>query len=158
MKHAVLLFFFLVLCAAPTQAQEAAVPAPEAAAVQNTGPFRESFLFTPLEISAILSATSGKIVGTSMLKADEETFVPPRRLISLAGVVFRKPGDWIVWINGQKMYPQQLLPEIVDIDVSRDIVHLKWFDLGMNKIINISLRPHQTYDIVTGLLLPGMPQ
>ena len=73
----------------------------------------------------------------------------------MAGGIYRKPGDWIVWLNGHKVTPKNLLPEIVDISVQNERVHLKWFDIGINNVISISLRPHQTYDIVTGVLLPG---
>lgn len=81
--------------------------------------------------------------------------IPMRRTISVAGVVFRDKDDWIVWLNGRKVTPKNLLPEIVDIRVEKEKVHLKWFDRGINGVISISLRPHQTYDIVTGVLLPG---
>lgn len=120
-------------------------------------PFRQSLLFNPIEIALIERAkNTGRAASTAVLDAGKSnTYIPPRRIIKLAGVVFRKPDDWIVWLNGQKVVPKKLLPEIIDINVSNDVVHLKWFDIGMNKIISISLRPHQTYDIVTGVLLPG---
>lgn len=119
-------------------------------------PFRQSFMFNPIEIALIERAkNTGKAASTAVLDSGKSVYIPPRRVISLAGVVFRKQDDWIVWLNGQKVIPKKLLPEIIDINVSNDVVHLKWFDIGMNKIISISLRPHQTYDIVTGLLLPG---
>jgi hypothetical protein len=89
------------------------------------------------------------------MNAENVTNIPLNRTITLAGVLYNKPNDWIIWLNGQKLVPGVLLPEIMDISVNRDVVHLQWFDIGMNKIISLSLRPHQTYDIVTGLLLPA---
>lgn len=68
-------------------------------------------------------------------------------------MIYCKPGDWIVWINGHKLVPGARLPELVDIKVERDRVHLKWFDIGMAKILTITLRPRQTYDITSGVLL-----
>lgn len=136
--------------------EAAAVAAAEAARkLVLSQPFHQSLLFTPLEIVAIEKAKDGKTVGDGMLQSDKAVYIPPVRIISLAGVLLRKPGDWIIWINGRKVTPDQLLPEMVDVTVSKDNVHLKWYDIGMNKIISLSLRPHQTYDIVTGLLLPG---
>lgn len=154
----------LLLAAAPVLAQPA--PPPEAAvlaaapvaapAVDPHAPFSGSFLFSLAEISSIRQAVAGKVMGDGLLKADQATNIPPVRLIKVSGVVYRSQGDWIVWINGQKVLPRQLLPEIVEISVQPDSsVALKWFDIGLNGIINITLRPHQTYDIVTGLLLPG---
>lgn len=182
MKKILIVFAFLAFCTTVTaQAQDAAVPPPAdpaaavvvappidpaaeaaaAAAVEAARklvlaqPFRQSLLFTPLEIVAIQKAKDGKTVGDGMLQSDKAVYIPPVRIISLAGVLLRKPGDWIIWINGSKVTPDHLLPEMVEVDVQKDNVHLKWYDIGMNKIISLSLRPHQTYDIVTGLLLPG---
>lgn len=118
-------------------------------------PFKGSLFFTPLEITSILSATSGKPVAPSVMNTQNVTNIPLKRTIRLSGVLYRKPDDWIVWLNGRKVVPWQWLPEIVDIRVEKDQVHLKWFDIGMAKIITLTLRPHQTYDVVTGLLLPG---
>lgn len=123
-------------------------------------PFTDSLLFSPLEITLILRAQAGLMTGASVLEATDMTVVhrkpiPLIRRISLAGVVFRSSDDWVLWLNGYKVTPFALLPEIVEIKVNNDSVHLKWFDIGMNNIISISLRPHQTYDIVTGILLPG---
>lgn len=130
-------------------------------------PFTDSFLFSPLEIAALQRAHMAKdpvaqpIPLPDLAKPGDDgtgskgPVIPAKRQIKLSGVLLRKPGDWIVWINGQKMIPSVLLPEIIDIKVERDIVHLKWYDIGLNKILNISLRPHQTYDITSGVLLPG---
>lgn len=136
-----------------------AAPADPAAAsppvVDLNTPFVQSFLFTPAELVALRRAAEGAVVGAAVLGADNTTYIPPRRVISVAGIFLRAPGDWIVWLNGKKMTPKDLLPEVMDISVQRDRVHLKWFDIGLNNIISITLRPHQTYDIVTGVLLPG---
>lgn len=118
-------------------------------------PFTQSFLFTPAEVAAIRRAQGGVVSGTAALGADQTTNVPQRRLIVLSGVVFRGENDWILWLNGRKVTPKDMLPEIVDVVVAKDKVHLKWFDVGLNDVISITMRPHQTYDIVTGVLLPG---
>lgn len=81
--------------------------------------------------------------------------IPQQRSITLSGVLYRAPGDWAVWINGQKVVPSRLLPEIVDIRVERDRVHLKWFDIGLGRVLALTLRPNQTYDIVSSTLLRG---
>lgn len=81
--------------------------------------------------------------------------IPMVRQITLQGVAYKNPKQWVVWINGQKVEPGFMLKEIVDIQVERDAVHLKWFDIGLNGVLNITLHPHETYDIVSGILLPG---
>lgn len=143
-------------------AQQPAVPAQQAApqagaeAAAPAGPFTRSFLFSPAEVTAVRRAMAGMATGTSMLGAGKkQQVIPMHRIIAVSGVVWKAEGDWIVWLNGHKVTPKALLPEIVDIRVEREQVHLKWFDIGINGVISISLRPHQTYDIVTGVLLPG---
>lgn len=146
---------------APVQAGVAAEPAPVDSAAQKPAinlqaPFAQSFLFTPAELMAIRKAMEGTVAGTAILSADQATVIPERRVISVSGVVWRGYGDWVVWLNGQKVTPKNLLPEIVDIQVNDNSkVHLKWFDIGLNDVISITIRPHQTYDIVTGVMLPG---
>ncbi len=137
----------------------------------------QSLLFTPEDINTVIttlnrrarSAASSNVgtgfVGGQLGDAGEgvdgeepvvRPYYPPiptKRVISVSGMIYRKPGDWIVWINGHKLVPGSRLPELVDIKVERDRVHLKWFDIGMAKILTITLRPRQTYDITSGVLL-----
>ncbi|MCE9508670.1 MAG: hypothetical protein K8R48_10235 [Alphaproteobacteria bacterium] len=118
-------------------------------------PFHGSFFLTPAEIAAIKMALAGS--GSAMGGDISAVIpVPPHRVISVSGLLYRSPKDWIVWMNGQKVTPENLLPEIVDIKIdSSSHMKLKWYDIGLDKVIAITLRPHQTYDIVTGVLLPG---
>ena len=137
----------------------------------------QSLLFTPDEINTVISTLNRRArspassnVGSGFIggplaipgqEIDEESAaakpyyppIPTKRVISVSGMIYRKPGDWIVWINGHKLVPGARLPELVDIKVERDRVHLKWFDIGMAKILTITLRPRQTYDITSGVLL-----
>jgi hypothetical protein len=154
----------LLLClalATPAFAEEAKpAPANTAPAAAPGEPFVGSFLFSPAEVGMIQQANTGKLPGLAMLEAENPKtqsapVIPARRLIILSGVVYRSDSDWVAWINGKRVTPRELLPEIIDISVKEDSVRLKWFDIGINNVISISLKPHQTYDIVTGVLLPG---
>ncbi len=115
--------------------------------------FKGSLLFTAPEVAAIDRALAGQVSGTAALTANNGQVIPLRRLIVVSGIAYQTADDWVVWINGQKVTPKKLLPEIVDIDVTPASVQLKWFDIGINNVISITMRPHQTYDIVTGVLL-----
>jgi DNA-binding transcriptional regulator YdaS (Cro superfamily) len=132
-----------------TVAVNAAMPAglsPEEMKQTFTG----SFFLTPLEISAIEQALQGRVVSG---KLDRRSAVA--RQIRVAGVFYRSPSDWIVWMNNHKITPKDRLPEIIDINVKRSSnVSLKWYDATSNRILLITMRPHQTYDIPTGILLP----
>lgn len=82
--------------------------------------------------------------------------IPERRLIMLSGILYKGQNNWIVWINGQKVTPDNYLPEIIEIKVENSsYVSLKWYDIGLQEVISITLRPNQVYDITTGILLPG---
>lgn len=139
---------------------EAGTDAPQAPKMTPSGlteeelnaPFKGTLMFSKVEMAAINTALSGYVSPT--VGGSPEEAVKPR-LIKLAGVVYRDANDWTVWLNGYKLGPGRLLPEIAEIYVHENRVHLKWFDAPTNEIISITLRPHQTYDILTGILLPG---
>jgi hypothetical protein len=155
--------------AAPAAAPEAAsAPSPEAEATvgKEAAPvpitltpeelhanFGGSLFLTPSEITAIRLAKLGRPASNVEVGG---VVIPQHREISVSGVLYRSAKDWIVWMNGKKVTPKELLPEIVDIKVeSSSRVRLKWYDAGLDSVIAITLRPHQTYDITSGILLPG---
>jgi hypothetical protein len=152
-----------LLFLAPAYAQEAAptaaaTPAPVAVPAQPDpyAPFEGSFFLSPLEIVSIRQAMNGRMTDERMLRDDNGAQLPAHRVIRMSGVLYRAPGDWIVWMNGKKVTPNNLLPEIIDISVMNSSkVNLKWYDAGLRKVISITLRPQQVYDITTGILLPG---
>lgn len=115
--------------------------------------FRGSFMFSQSEIDDIERAKAGIVLSNPMVQQETAVVIPPIRRIILSGIYYRTPADWTVWINGQKVTPGNLLPEIVDIKVMNDRVRLKWFDIGLNGVLSLEMRPHQMYDIVTGVML-----
>lgn len=142
--------------AQPQGAVPSAAPVPQ-------GEFRDSFFFSPIEIHALQEALKGRIVRQETLQITEKDPVkaeaprfPKQRFIRLSGVVYRTPDDWVVWMNHKKITPKYLLPEILEIKV-RDSsrVSFKWYDAGMRQIYYITMRPHEVYDVLTGILLPG---
>jgi len=151
----VILFLCGTLLGGMVTAQTLVASVEEPSVKKSSDFFRGSFFMTPMELVTIQRALSGKASSNAtlgMAKGD----IPAHRIIRVSGVVYRTAEDWIVWMNGQKVTPEKLLPEIIDIEV-RDSskVDLKWYDIGLNRVISITLRPHQTYDIPTGILLPG---
>lgn len=126
-------------------AAAAAPPDPKAA------PYGKSLFFTDEEISAIQRA----LLGISPTGDTQSNKPKKPRVLKLSGVLYKSPDDWVVWLNGQRVTPKNILPEIINIEVEPTKIHLKWFDYGFNDVIFITLRPNQFYDIETGLLLPG---
>lgn len=136
------------------EAERAAKEAAEkkAAEIAARPPFRDSLLFTDLEIDTILKAGAGRAV-QSTVGIESVELIPVDRKIWVSGIFYRHAQDWILWMNGYKLTPGYLLPEIRGIKVEQDRVHLEWYDIGKNGIINITMQPHQVYDIVTGILV-----
>jgi hypothetical protein len=79
------------------------------------------------------------------------------RELSLGGIIFRNREDWTVWLNGQRLKPDALPREVMDINVGKKFVELKWYDAQSNLIYPIRLRPHQRFNLDSKLFLPGTP-
>lgn len=84
---------------------------------------------------------------------------PQRRMgpreLSIGGIIYTNNKDWTVWLNGQKITPKRIPPEIIDIRVSKDSIKLKWFDEYTNQIFPIKMRTHQRFNLDTRIFLPG---
>lgn len=141
------------------QGAPATQPPPIPAAVKTDsadGRFTGSLFMSTIETVAIQQILSGKAFGADTLKIEENAPVPSIPTISLSGVVYHGPDDWIVWMNGEKVTPKNRLPEIIDIQVENSSrVNLKWYDVSRRKVISVTLRPRQTYDIATDTIWPG---
>ncbi len=123
-------------------------------------PFNRSLFFSKQDLVQIIKALGGKAPCLDCAPSEGGTeIIPLVRTITLTGVLYKNPQDWMIWLNGQKLNPNNLFKEILDIEVYQDSrVRLKWYDIGLDGVIDITMRPHQKYDIVTGLLLPAPPE
>lgn len=82
------------------------------------------------------------------IEAEVEATKPTgARDIYLDGIIYRKEGDWIVWLNGQKLTPQNLPPQVKDIRVTKEAVELKWYDDFSQLIYPIRIRPNQAFNL-----------
>lgn len=132
-------------------------PAPEEPQKDINKPFTRSLFYTKQDLVQISKALNGQSVNLDTpISGGGGEVIPQVRTITLTGVLYKGPGDWLIWLNGQKLNPRNLLREIYEIEVFKDSrVRLKWYDIGLDGVIDVTLRPHQKYDIVTGLLLPA---
>lgn len=125
-----------------------------------------SLFFTTWEENLVADARKGLVTRPATVEEVEESqeqvakAAPPPmgpRELSLGGIVFISSGDWAVWLNGQKITPDKLPPEIVDIRVQKDYIKLKWYDAYTNQIFPIKLKSHQRFNIDSRIFLPGLP-
>ena len=119
-------------------------------------PFDSSLFFTEVDIVRIKVALSGVTSDVvSEGEEGEEGAAPKPRRLKLSGIAWSGPNQWMIWLNGKRMTPRSLPPEVIDVNVHKDYIDLKWYDYGFRKIIKLRLRPNQVYDITTGVMLPG---
>lgn len=78
------------------------------------------------------------------------------RELSLGGIAYRTDKDWTIWLNGQRLTPDALLPQILDLKVTAEHIDIKWFDKTTNLIYPVRLRPHQRFNLDARMFLPGV--
>ena len=118
-----------------------------------------SVLFSPWQHALLQEAKKGFRARRAAPGELTEDINAPRekgiREISLGGIVYAAPEEWTVWLNGQRLTPDALPEEIIDIKVMEDFVQLKWFDSYTNLIFPVRLRAHQRFNLDTRIFLPG---
>jgi hypothetical protein len=123
-----------------------------------------SLVFTPSQFALLREARIG--FNTRTPTADElqksvdpndPNYRPPVavRNISLGGIAFSTPDDWTIWLNNQRITPDALPSEAIDIRVYKDFIELKWFDSQTNQIYPIRLRANQKFNLDTRIFLPS---
>jgi hypothetical protein len=77
------------------------------------------------------------------------------RELSLGGIFYKGGGDWIVWLNNQRLTPDRLPKELQDIKVYKNYVEIKWRDQNGGKVHAVRLRPNQRYNMDSRSFAPG---
>lgn len=100
--------------------------------------------------------TEGEIAAAADGSAVQEARPRGIRELSLSGILYKGKDNWVVWLNGQRMAPNAVPKEVMDIKVSKDYIDLKWFDSYTNLIYPIRIRPHQRFNLDSRIFLPGI--
>ena len=120
---------------------------------------RESFYTRP--------TTEGEVQQEAVKEESQETQgpiqnQPPRpppdpglREISLGGILFAGGTDWTVWLNNERVKPDAIPKEVMDIRVYDKFVDLKWYDAYTKRVFPVRLRPHQRFNLDSRIFLPG---
>lgn len=130
-----------------------------------------SVLFTFWEYTALLDAkkareSSGVQRGVTQEELDRALNhdgtpvekpkpLPEERELVLGGIVFTTADDWTIWLNGERVSPQALPKEIIDLKVQRHYIDVKWMDDYTQRIYPVRLRAHQRFNLDTRIFLPG---
>ena len=80
---------------------------------------------------------------------------PSPRELKLAGISYNGPEKWTVWLNGQRITPDNIPDEIFDINVKENYIEVVWHDKQTHKVFPVRLRPNQRFNLDARLFLPG---
>lgn len=88
-------------------------------------------------------------------KGDDLKLDPGRRYISLGGIVYNSEEDWTIWLNGKRVQPDAIPKEVLNLEVFKNYIEIKWHDDYTNKIYPLRLRSHQRFNMDMRIFLPG---
>lgn len=80
---------------------------------------------------------------------------PPVREVALGGIVYDGPKDWTIWINNQRVTPDAVPKEALDLHVFKDYIEVQWIDDYTNQVFPLRLRAHQRFNLDTRIFLTG---
>lgn len=124
-----------------------------------------SLFFTFWEHNAIKDARNAR--GLARPPTDSELMLPEgeelerikpppeEREIKLGGIVYNRKGHWTIWLNSQRITPDALPREIVELRVYKEYIEVKWLDEYTRQIFPIRLRSHQRFNMDSRIFLPG---
>lgn len=149
------------------QAQDGTVPQDQGAGVETF--FREpsvvldamrSLFFTDSELQLLQEARlfglNARAPDASELNRDSDAPVPPgMREVSLSGITYNSSKEWTLWLNGQRVRPNAIPSEVLDLEVYPTYVNLRWYDAYTRQVFPIRLHPHQRFNLDTRIFLPG---
>lgn len=91
----------------------------------------------------------------AMIEGDDLKPKPQERDITLGGIVFVDEGDWTIWLNGNRITPDAVPIEVLDLQVFKDYIEVKWLDDYTDQVFPIRLRAHQRFNLDLRMFLPG---
>jgi len=77
--------------------------------------------------------------------------------IELGAVLYYGPGQWTVWLQGERWTPKTSHPYVRILNVEADRVRLSVTPFAGEAPREITLRPHQNYQVLRDLIVEGKP-
>lgn len=138
--------------AAPGDVAPAPEPAeaetPEAAAPEEPP---ATLMFSLQELIAIQAAM--REGGLDREQVEESAKPRLQTPLYLSGILYSAPGDWTVWVNGQRMRPSEKAPlfEVVEVTARQVMLSVAWGETSRQVI----LEPNQTFLPSLGQVVEG---
>jgi hypothetical protein len=118
----------------------------------------ESIFFTPNQLAAIMRAQQGFLVPREAFDPNNQGSDPTTggsRVVSLAGIIYVNSKDWVIWLNGERVTRKNMPQRLIGLTVRPTLAHLRWLDVPNQRIVNITLRPHQQYLLDSDTIIPA---
>jgi len=167
--------------AAAPQATPQVVGEPVQVATETSGNIKNdiepatipSLLFTYWEHTSILDAKAdaAKNIGDQRAVSEDELRremnkstvpdaakpkpPPEMRELRLGGILYTAKSDWTIWLNEQRITPDALPKEIIELRVYRHHIDVKWYDDYTMRVFPIRLKSHQRFNLDSRIFLPG---
>jgi len=131
---------------------------------ETPNPATLSILFTAQEYSALREARNYEGVArpTDVFEDfdssdEEELQLPPQeqRFITLSGIAYSARDKWTIWLNGERVTPDALPEDILDLRVYKSYIEMRWYDKYTKRIMPIRLRANQRFHLDARIFLPG---
>jgi hypothetical protein len=106
-----------------------------------------SIFFTPEETQTIQT-----------LESQDKTNAPNNAQINLGAIMYYGEGDWAVWLQGERWTPTTHHDDLRIISVTANEVKLSYTPTAGAVAQEVTLHPHQTYQIGTGKIVEGVAE
>lgn len=119
---------------------------------------KESIFFTPNQLISIMRANQGFIAPSEAFDTNNQGDKPMDRgprVVALTGILYHGKNDWTIWLNNERVTPKNIPDRIMGLSVKADRVHVRWMDIGNQRIVNITLRPNQQYLLDSDTIISG---
>lgn len=77
------------------------------------------------------------------------------RELALGGIVYNNEDDWAIWLNEQRVTPDAIPKEVLNLKVYKDFIEIRWFDEKTDNVFPIRLRAHQRFNMDARIFLTG---
>ena len=123
-------------------------------------------LFAGTMVTLASAAYAADMPTTSLFFSDEETKqvetlvskLSPKKSaddVHLGAVLYYGPDRWVLWLQGKRWTPETDSADMHVLGVQPGEVRLALVDVSDTAVRNITLKPHQTYQIATGKIVEG---
>jgi hypothetical protein len=107
-----------------------------------------------MPVSLFFTKDESAIIETELAKTKPEHNATTG--IELGAVFFYSPENWTLWMNGTKWTPETDRADLHVTSVEPNEVHLSWLRNAKATPQDITLHPHQTFDIHSGRIVEGL--